>query len=56
MPKETKEDETVYDNTNNLSYKSIEELKELLDEAIENENYEYASLIRDEIKQKENID
>ena len=38
MPKETKEDETVYDNTNNLSYKSIEELKELLDEAIENEN------------------
>ena len=33
--------------------KSIDELKKLLDEAIEKENYELASEIRDEIKQRE---
>jgi bifunctional DNase/RNase len=35
------------------SGKSIDDLKKLLDEAIEKENYELASEIRDEIKQRE---
>lgn len=53
MPKDNKEDE---DDKSNLSHKSIEELEEILQEAVDNENYEYASYIRDEIKKKVKID
>ncbi len=42
--------------TKTLTSKSIEELKKMLEDAIEAENYEKASEIRDEIKKKENQD
>lgn len=42
--------------TSALTSKSVEELHQLLNEAIEAENYEKASEIRDEIKKRENPD
>lgn len=37
---------------NNLTLKTIQELEVLLKETIEEENYEYASIVRDEINKK----
>lgn len=47
------EDKTISDEKDNeLSAKSLEDLKKLLSEAINNEEYEYASKIRDEINKR----
>ncbi len=51
--KEKKEDDAPTDPfTQQLQRMSIEELKELLNEAVENEEYEKATKIRDEIKRR----
>lgn len=46
---ENNQEEASHDN---LSNKSIKELEIILDEAVQNEDFEYATLIRDEIKKK----
>lgn len=43
-------------STSKLSSKNIDELKTMLHEAVEDENYEKASEIRDEIQKRENPD
>ena len=50
------EDENTDDNYQNDDFKerSIEELKEMMEKAVEEEDYELASILRDEIKSKEN--
>lgn len=50
------EDENNDDNYQNDDFKerSIEELKEMMEKAVEEEDYELASILRDEIKLKEN--
>ena len=45
------EEEQKIENFSNIT---VQELKEMLDNAIKNENYERASLIRDEIKRRKN--
>lgn len=42
-------------SADDLSRKSVKELETILQEAIENENYEYASQIRDEINRKSKL-
>ena len=49
---ELNEDAASSESETDLSHKSIKELEEILQEAVENENFEYASLIRDEINKK----
>lgn len=50
------EDENTDDNYQNDDFKerSIEELKDMMEKAVEEEDYELASILRDEIKSKEN--
>lgn len=52
MSNENNQENEPENNKNNLSRKSIKELEIMLEEAIENENYEYASNIRDEMNKK----
>ncbi|NOR88525.1 MAG: hypothetical protein GQ527_13045 [Bacteroidales bacterium] len=47
------ESEPIEANENEFANLNISELKEILSQAIENENYEKASIIRDEIKKRE---
>jgi bifunctional DNase/RNase len=49
---DTKNDERN-DNPDNLPFITVKELKIMLNEAIDTENYEMASMIRDEIVQRE---
>ncbi|MCQ2318514.1 MAG: bifunctional nuclease family protein [Bacteroidales bacterium] len=44
----------VDDDTNDNTEHSVEELKEMMAKAVEEEDYELASMLRDEIKMKEN--
>lgn len=47
------EEEVVEDDDNDLSVKSIQDLKKALDKAIKEENYEQASILRDEIARRQ---
>lgn len=48
------DDDEEDDNNNRDDYRSIEELKDMMEKAVEEEDYEYASKLRDEINSRGN--
>ncbi len=55
MSTDSIDNENTNESKDNLSSKNSKELEIILQEAIDNENYEYASKIRDEINKKSKI-
>ncbi len=54
IQKEETEKHETSEKQNFLAKKSVKELKMMLQKAIDEENYEFASVIRDELKRREN--